>query len=116
AMATKEFERGSRLPGSSPLPEQGLILMTASSAQTVNPVWWDRLNEKLRTRPIGPQEQGAISGLMQHRYKGLALDDEQLGKALATMCQRSKMPPKAYAQYADYAMIYLHDENLAERM
>lgn len=116
SMAVKEFERGSRLPGSSPLPEQGLILMAASSDQIVNPAWWDRLNKKIRARPIGPQEQGAISGLMQHRYKGLALDDEQLGKALATMFQRSKMPPKAYAQYADYAMIYLHDEYLAERM
>lgn len=115
-MAVKEFERGSRLPGSSPLPEQGLILIAALSGQVADPAWWNRLNEKISTRPIGPQEQGAIQGLMQHRYKGLALDDQQLGKALATMFQRSKMPPGAYAQYADYAMVYLHDEDLAERM
>lgn len=116
AMATKEFERGSRLPGSSPLPEQGLILMATLSGQAADPAWWNRLNEKIGTRPIGPQEQGAIQGLMQHRYKGLALDDQQLGKALATMFRRSTMPPGAYAQYADYAMVYLHDEDLAERM
>lgn len=116
SMAAKEFERGSRLPGASPLPEQGLILMAALSDQVADPAWWSRLNEKIGTRPIGPQEQGALQGLMQHRYKGVALDDQQLGKALATMFRRSKMPPGAYAQYADYAMVYLHDEDLAERM
>lgn len=116
SMAQQEFERGGRLPGASPLPEQGLILMAAASGQTADPAWWHRLNEKIRARPLGPQEQGAVNGLMQQRYKGLKLDDQQLGQALATLFERSPMPPQAYADYADYALTYLHDEPLATRM
>lgn len=116
AMAVTEFERGSHLPGSSPLPEQGLILLAAASGQAADPDWWDSFNGKMSTRPIGPQEQVAVSGLMQQRFNGLVLDDQQLGKALATMFRRSKMPPGAYAQYANYALVYLHDEDLAEHM
>lgn len=115
-MAIKEFERGSRLPGSSPLPEQGLILIAASSGQSSDPAWWNSLNEKISTRPLGPQEQLTVTGLMQQRFNGLVMDDQQLGKALAIVFRRSKMPPGAYAQYGDYALTYLHDEDLAERM
>ncbi|MGH8077280.1 MAG: hypothetical protein ACREPE_08155 [Lysobacter sp.] len=117
-MAVLEFERGSRLPSSSPLPEQALILMAASSGQAPHPDWWPRLIQKIRTRPLGPQEQGAIVGLMQQRYKGLVLDDQELGKALAILFERSgiSMPAHAYALYADYALTYLGDEALADRL
>lgn len=116
SMAQREFERGARLPGSSPLPEQALILMASASGQAAKPEWWQSLIDKVSTRPLGPQEQGAISGLMKQRYLGLPLDDAQLGKALAIMFRRGKMPPQAYVQYADYALTYLHDEALSERM
>src|SRR5690606_27158295 len=66
-MAIHEFERGSRLPNSSPLPEQGLILLAASADQPSHDVWWDSLIAKLHTRPLGPQEQGTVAGLIKHR-------------------------------------------------
>lgn len=116
SMAQQEFERGSRLPGASPLPEQGLILMAASAGQPADPAWWFRLNEKIRTHPIGPQEQGAINGLLQHRFKDLELDDQQLGKALAMLFQRSTMPRQGYVDYGEFAYTYLHDDALATRM
>src|SRR5690606_33757253 len=39
--AIQEFERGSKLPHSSPLPEQGLILTAAMAGRDANPEWWD---------------------------------------------------------------------------
>ncbi|RNF84259.1 hypothetical protein [Montanilutibacter psychrotolerans] len=115
-MAVREFERGSRLPGASPLPEQGLILMAASSGQVPEAAWWDRLNEKIRTRPIGPQEQGAVHGLLNHRFKGMELDDKQLSLALSTLFRRSLMPRQGYVDYGVYAQTYLHDDALATRL
>lgn len=115
-MAQQEFERGSRLASASPLPEQALILMAASSDQPAKPEWWARLIHKIETRPLGPQEQVAIVGLMTHRYDGLPIDDRQLATALATMFRRSVMPAHAYALYGDYALTYLKDEALAERL
>jgi len=116
AMAVQEFERGMHLPGSSPLPEQGLILMAAASGQPSKADWWDSLSSKLDKNPIGPQEKAALAGLVQQRYKGLKLDDARLGAALKIMVARTKMEPSGYAQIGDYALTYLQDETFATNM
>lgn len=112
--AEHEFERGSRLPGASPLPEQGLILMHATTGRPVKAEWWRRLIDKVRTRPISPQELMAITGLMEQRYRGIELDDALLSEAyqiLLTRVSRAEL----HVQFADYALRYLHDEELADR-
>ena len=115
-MAIHEFERGSRLPGSSPLPEQGLILLAASAGQPGDDAWWDSLIGKLRTRPLGPQEQGAVAGLLKHRYEGIDIDDRRLAEAYITLADRTTLPGHVYAQFGDHAITYLHDDALADRM
>lgn len=115
-MAIREYERAARLPGASPLPETGLLLMSAASNTPARPEWWASLIEKIRTRPLGPQERTALYGLLEQRYKGVELDDKQLSLALQTLFARTVLPPQAYAHFGDYALTYLHDEALAERM
>jgi len=116
AMAEAEFERGSRLPNASPLPEQALILVAASQGRPVKDEWWDRLIEKVRMRPIGVQEVMAVSGLLNQRYNGIELDDRRLSQALHVLFVRKEMSAYLYAQYGDYALTYLHDDALAEEM
>lgn len=115
-MAEREFERGSRLPGASPLPEQALLLLAATAGQPAKAEWWDSLDRKLRERTIGPQEKMAMLGLLSQRYKGVELDDARLGQALEVLYSREPMPPSAYAQFGDFALVYLEDEALADRM
>ncbi|WP_162315552.1 ArnT family glycosyltransferase [Pseudoxanthomonas yeongjuensis] len=115
SMAAQEFERGSRLPNSSPLPEQGLILMAATTGQPVRAEWWDGLVKKIRTRPASPQEVAAVTGLMKQRYAGIEMDDHRLSQAYAALLVRAPSP-QFYARYGDYALTYLHDEGLADRM
>lgn len=116
SFAMAEFERGSRLPNSSPLPEQGLILMAATTGGEAKDAWWESLVEKLRTRPIGPQEMMAVTGLLKQRYEGIPLDDRRLTQAYGTMLSRREMPAQLHAQFGDYALVYLGDEILADRM
>lgn len=116
AKGEAEFERGSRLPNASPLPEQGLILVAASQGRPVKDEWWDRLIHKLKTRPLGPQEAMAVTGLLKQRYKGIVLDDRRLSEACSALLARRRMPAHVYAQYGDFALNYLKDEALAERM
>lgn len=116
SMAVTEFERGSQLPDASPLTEQGLILLAATAGQTADPAWWTRLITKLRTRPLGPQEHGAVAGLVDHRYKGVAIDDRRLADAYTVLVERAELPPFVYAQFGDHAVKYLHDDALADRM
>ncbi len=115
-LARKEFERGSVLPNASPLLEQGLILMAATTGQPVDDRWWKQLIHKIATRPLGPQEIGAVTGLINQRYEGIELDDRRLSEAYATMLSRRPMPPQFYVQYGDYALTHLHDPELADRM
>ena len=116
SFAMAEFERGSKLPNASPLPEQGLILMAATTGGEVRQEWWDSLVNKLRTRPIGPQEMMAVTGLLKQRYEGIPLDDRRLTQAYGTMLSRRELPAQFHAQFGDYALSYLGDEALAERM
>ncbi len=110
----KEFERGSRLPNASPLPEQGLILMAATTGQPVMEEWWDQMNVKLETRPIGVQESLAVVGLVRQRMDGIVLDDARLAETYTTLARRSKQPPAIYASFGDHAANRLHDQKLAQ--
>ncbi|HZW18983.1 MAG TPA: hypothetical protein VFF71_09290 [Luteimonas sp.] len=115
-LGRREFERGSRLPNASPLPEQGLILMAATTGRPVDDAWWQRLIQKLRTRPVSTESIMAVTGLMEQRYRGIPLDDRRLSVAYATMLGRAEMPAHLYAQYGDFALTHLHDGELATRM
>ncbi|HEY5808054.1 MAG TPA: hypothetical protein VIT67_08815, partial [Povalibacter sp.] len=114
SMGAAEFERASLLPSSSPLPEQGLILMAATTGQPVKAEWWDRLIHKINTRPIGPQENMAVIGLMNQRYRGIELDDKRLTEAFTALLRRQPTANLS-AQFGDYALRYLGDEAMANK-
>jgi hypothetical protein len=116
SMGKQEFERASLLPTASPLPEQGLILMAATTGQPVQAEWWDRLIKKLHTRPPGIQESLAVTGLLRQRYEGIKLDDGRLSEACSVLADRNISDPTYYTQCGDYALTYPHDEALAARM
>ncbi|MFC3551571.1 hypothetical protein ACFOLC_11180 [Lysobacter cavernae] len=115
-LARDEFERGAKLPNASPLLEQGLIIMAATTGEPVEDRWWQQLIHKLATRPIGSQEISAVAGLMKQRYEGIELDDQRLSEAYSTMLRRREMPPQFYVQYANYALTHLGDQELADIM
>jgi len=116
SMGQQEFERGSRLPGASPLPEQGLIVMAATTGQPVKEEWWDRLIEKLKTNPIGPQEVMTVTGFLKPRYDGIELSDQRIAQAYATLLSRGPQAPVQYVQYANFVLRYLDDSPLANRL
>ena len=116
ALAEKEFERGSRVPNASPMPEQGLIVLAATAGQPAKPEWWDRVVEKLETRAIGPQEMSMVTGLMHMRQKGVPLDDKRLAEAYGVLVERMEMPPIQYYAFGEHALVYVKNEALAESL
>lgn len=116
SFGAQEFERGSRLPGASPLPEQGLILMAATTGQPVNEEWWDRLVHKIRTQPPGPQQSIAVIGLMTQFRRGVELDPKRLGETYQALLDRDLWPAHMYAEFGDFALNELDDQDLADRM
>jgi hypothetical protein len=116
AMGVAELERGSRLPNSSPVPEQGLIVYAAKAGQPAKPEWWDRIVHKLQTRAIGPQEVTMLVALLDLRHKGLAIDDGRFADAYLVLVNRMQMPPTQYFAFGEHAIKFLKDEKLANSL
>ena len=115
-MGEQEFERASHLPNASPLPEQGLILMAATTGQPVKEEWWDRLIEKLQTQPIGPQQLLAVTGFLKPRYDGIEISDQRIAQAYTTLLSRRPQAPIYYVQYGNFVLRYLNDPQLASQL
>lgn len=109
----REFERGSLLPNASPLPEQGLILSAATTGEPVLGEWWDRMLSKLKTQPIGIQENLAVMGLVRQRAEGIDIDDRRLAQLYTQLALRASLPAASYAAIGDHAITRLGDESAA---
>lgn len=116
AMAMQEFERGAAIPGSSPLPEQGLIVLAASAGQPAKPAWWDSAISKLRKRAIGPQELSLVVGFLDLSQRGYPIDDQRLAEAYIVLAERAAMPPVQYYAFGRHALEKVADRALAERL
>ena len=112
----REFERGSRLPGASPIAEQGLILSAAFTGVEVKDEWWDRMQHKLETQPIDPQSAAAVLGLLKQRNQGVEMDDARLARAYTTLADRSGQLASTYASMGEHALDRLGDQALAKMM
>lgn len=110
ARAVAEFERGMALPTASPMPEQALVLLMATNGLPVDPAWWDSLEHKLATRPIGPQELLAMTGLLRQREQGVVFDDARFQRAWTVMEARGVVPPEVIAGYARYLLVTTGDD------
>lgn len=115
-MAEREFERGAGIPGSGPLPEQGLILLAASAGVEAKPEWWDRMVEKFETRVLGPQELTMIVGFLEMEAKGLPLDNTRLSEAYAALARRASMPASQYYAFGLHALERAGDPALAAEL
>lgn len=102
ARAVAQFERGMSLPKASPLPEQALIVMHAGRGLPVQQVWWDSMDAKLRTRPIGVQERLAVSGLIDRAREGIPVDAAALERSWRIVDERDPWPPYQRAQFATW--------------
>ncbi|WEN16342.1 hypothetical protein PY254_06645 [Rhodanobacter sp. AS-Z3] len=114
ARGIRELERGAALPNSSPLPEQALLLTAASEGIPAQMAWWQSLFDKLRTRPLGPQEYRALQGLTSRAVEGEAnLDPHRLSEAYQIVLARNPNYASLHVQYADVASVLMHDQPLA---
>jgi hypothetical protein len=114
--AIRELERSSSIPGSSPMNDQGLILIAAQSNRPVDAKAWPRFIAKLETQPITPDATRAVFGLLERRYAGVELDDAKLTDAALVVLNRAEMPAYSYAQVGEYVMTFTNDVALASRL
>jgi hypothetical protein len=102
-LALAEFERASGLPQGSIMGEHGLLLMHADFGLPADPAWWARLEHKLTTGPLRPQDVDALTGMVEQRAEGLALDGVALGRACLAVARRRSLAPALLGLYGSEA-------------
>lgn len=115
-LAEKEYERAAALPGASPIPEQGLLIMAAQLGRPARDDWWTSLLAKLANRPIGPQEMAVVTSLLDLRNSGLPIDDRRLADAYMVLSRRMTLPPTQYFAFAMHALVDLDDRQTANEL
>lgn len=105
----REFLRAAALPGASALPEQGLIIMAATTGEQIDPAWWDGMLRKLATQPVSVQQNLAVSGLIRPLNEGLPIDRRRLVDAGLILAGRNGLSPEVLAQLGDVALNDLAD-------
>lgn len=116
SMAREEFSRGAKLPGSSILPEQALILLAATAGQESDQEAWRSLIRKLQSQPVQPQSQSGIISLVRKRQQGIPMDDQSLATAYEILAQKTSLSPFILAQLSDHAMNFAHNQPLSDEL
>lgn len=110
------LERAMVAPGSSPLPEQAAIMLASLIGRQIPESWWAQLQSKLRTRPLGPQETGALAGLVNCEVEHLCrLPVEQFEASFAAAFERAP-DAELLSIRANYALNVRNDPKLALRL
>jgi hypothetical protein len=112
-LAYAPLEAAARLPGSSILPEQALIFMNARMGLPLKDQWWQSMITKLKTRPVGVQDESALGTLTQCMRDGHCdLPREQMLDAYLAAINNHSPSARLLAMYADFAWNILEDRRL----
>ena len=109
----REFRRAAALPNASALPDQSLIVMAIVAGETPTDAEWEALLHKVRTRPPGPQELAAVTGLMKQRDLGNGIDPRRLAQVYRALLDRGVWPSSMYANYAEFVLVRLGERETA---
>lgn len=107
------LRRAMAVPDATPLPEAAAITLAARLGQPIEPAWWESLQNKLRSRPINPQETGALSTLVSCQISSQCdlPRDAMIGTFLAALSKGEHA--EVMNIYGNYALNILHDPRLA---
>lgn len=112
--AIEALEAAMRVPGSSTLPESGVIIVSSKAGHAVDPRWIDSMEQKLAHRPITPEDARAIAALTQCQREGQChLDDARLTRLYQTALDKPSRSAWVLYSYGIHAYNRLHDTELA---
>jgi hypothetical protein len=111
--ARQALDRAMQVPNASPLAESAAILFAARTGSPIPDAWWDSLEKKLRTLPMGRAETGSLSNLTDCVIEGFCqLPPARLVDAYLAALERNANA-RVLHDYGRYALGGLHDPALA---
>ncbi|MDR7135107.1 hypothetical protein J2X06_002316 [Lysobacter niastensis] len=111
--AMAALEQAMAAPGSSPLPESTALVLAARTGRALHPRWWNGVERKLRERPIGPQETGALAHLAQCQIDGACSFPRPEMEAVFAAARRDPPLADVLSVRGNYALNILGDPSAA---
>jgi hypothetical protein len=109
------LERARQVPNAGALPAQAALVLAARTGRPQRDAWWRDLQATLRSRPLGPQETGALAGLTGCAVQRLCqFPREEMVETFASALARGDHP-EVLNNYGNYALNVLGDQDLALR-
>jgi hypothetical protein len=116
-LAHAPLEQAAALPGSSILPEQALIFMSARMRLPLKDTWWNSMIAKLRARRPGVQDESSLAALTQcAREQRCDLPQDRMMESFMAALGHAHPSARLLATYGDYAWNVLDDHALGVRM
>ncbi|MDN5873227.1 MAG: hypothetical protein L0H29_02435, partial [Sinobacteraceae bacterium] len=116
-LAYAPLERAMRLPGSSILPEQALIMMNSNMHLPLKATWWDAIDKSLRAHKPGVQDVTSMAALTDCAVKGnCKLPQDRMVQAFLAGLSHPGPSARLLAAYANYAWNVMRDNALGLRM
>jgi hypothetical protein len=113
--ASKYLQQAAALPRSSALPDQAMIMLVDHGHQGDDKAYWESMVRKLRDQPTGQENISALVSLTQcHSNNICKFDVAQLQRAYQAALSRPHPIARLNAAYANFQLVILHDDMLAE--
>lgn len=117
AMALRQFEYASRLPGQQALPLQGQILLLARAGYDIPAPVWAQFRQTLTRDGMRAERIGSLYAVSQCRIEGhCALDDNELLHTLLHVLERYPRSATLLTMYANFAWNVLDEPMMAIRI
>ncbi|UPG91444.1 bacterial transcriptional activator domain-containing protein [Luteibacter aegosomaticola] len=117
ALVDPPLKRAAALPGASILPEQALIFFEARMHRPIDDTLWTSMTQKLRTHPVGIEDESALISLTTCKLQGLCdLPNDRMVTAYLAALSHPNPRARLLAAYADLAWHSLGDRELAFKM
>lgn len=116
-LARAPLERAAAIDGSSILPEQALIFMSARMHTPIDPAWWQSMRKKLSARPATVQDESSLGALSDClRQAACTFPAQELLKAYFAALGHPHPSGRLLAMYANFAWSSLNDRTLGIRV
>lgn len=116
-LAIKAFDVAMRAPGSSILPEQGLLWLSAKYHMPMDASWWTNMQRKLSANPASAQDTAALYTLVNCQLQDVCdFPKPRMTEILRTAVRRNPRDPDIITIYANYDLNILRRYSGARAM
>jgi len=116
-LAVKALEHAMIVPGSSILPEQGLLWLYARFHKPIPAVWWQSADRKLARARVSAQDKNALASLVNCQLAGECdFPKPQMMKLLHTALNNNPDNPEVITIDANYVLNVLREPEQARAL